>query len=468
MLNRHAIVWAAIAALTLSFTHPSGGQSTPSDTDVNVALIDRLHETIIDVEYDAIDLEDVIADLREAHDLNIHVSWKHLFSADVHKNDRVEIKLRQVSLALLLNMLLDEAQSDILNPLDYSVRGGIVVISTRDLLSRDTILKTYDITDLIESGYSIRRFANTPVLGMKLTGREHLGGEALRAKPKTRGGGGGNGAGGGSGAFGDPTDDPDRLTSMERVEQIIGLIVDYINPDTWSMNGGEVGMLSVHGNTLFIQHTIDDQRNIESFLHLLRQGQPIALDAEAIVVHLRADRAARWRETLGDSFPRLMPSQIDQLLDEDEGGEVLFRATTTGHNGERFWFSALTQREVLSGMWGTISSNKAGFNPVTGIVTEGLELIVLPLLKPDGERLFLDVQFAWIPTSDIQTRSVALNGETSDATIDHVNRSMRTVSCSATLGLDQAIALSIPRQLDDTGRALEYEDWLIIRVKRVP
>lgn len=56
-------------------------------------------------------------------------------------------------------------------------------------------------------------------------------------------------------------------------------------------------------------------------------------------------------------------------------------------------------------------------------------------------------------------------GETS-GTIDQTTRSMRTVSTTAKVGLGEAIALSVPRQLDDAGRPAEYEDWLIVHVSQ--
>ncbi|MCH7603088.1 MAG: hypothetical protein IIB54_10000 [Planctomycetes bacterium] len=190
LARRTNIVRVVASALLLASAISAQTQGQDSQRDLEDAVIERLHATLVDAEYDAVDLEDVIEDLRQKYDLNIHVSWKRLDAIGVRKDERIELTLKQVPLAMVLRMVLQEALDDDIDQLDYSVRGGIIVISSRNALQRDTILKTYDITDLIESGYAVRRFANTPVLGMVLTGREYVGGEKKR-EPATGGGGGG-------------------------------------------------------------------------------------------------------------------------------------------------------------------------------------------------------------------------------------------------------------------------------------
>ena len=151
--------------------------TTPSAAvvDQDEALMRMLQETLIDADYDRIDFERVIDDLRERFELNIHVSWTQLEKIGVRRDERIEVKLKQVSLATLLGIVLREV-SDPIDPLNYIVNNGILTISAGRMTREPTLLRTYDVTDLIESGYALRRFANTPVLGLELTGREFIGG----------------------------------------------------------------------------------------------------------------------------------------------------------------------------------------------------------------------------------------------------------------------------------------------------
>ena len=443
--------------------------TTPSAAivDQDEALMRMLQETLIDADYDRIDFERVIDDLRERFELNIHVSWSQLEKIGVRRDARIEVKLKQVSLATLLGIVLREV-SDPIDPLNYIVNNGILTISAGRMTREPTLLRTYDVTDLIESGYAIRRFANTPVLGLELTGREFIGGELRRESGGGGGfGGGGGGGGGGDGGsiFGDPGD-IDRSSVMELVQNIIGIIQENVEPESWRDFGGDVGFLQVFDSTLLIQQTLRAHQRIDELLNMLRSSRPAALDADVAVVRLRTDRAAELRLKIGKRFPRLTAEQAAELAWSPKSEGVLFRGIASGFNGSRLWFSALTQRDVLSGMTATVGEGVNAFAPRTATSTAGIELIVLPLLSPESDQVTIDVQMAWVPSTQVSSRDVALGTPSGDGSIDQTKRSMRTVSAATTVKLGDAIAFSIPVQLSDTGSAVEFEDWLIVRVRR--
>ncbi len=199
---------------------------------------------------------------------------------------------------------------------------------------------------------------------------------------------------------------------------------------------------------------------------MIRNSMPQPLDGEVIVLRIRADKADEWRRRLGPGYPRLSQVQLDDLLKTATEDRVLFRATTTALNGQRMWFSALTQRTVLTGIDAVVGDQSAALTPKSDFATEGLELIVLPLLKPGTLEITLDVQMAWVPSSTVQQRGVAMAHPGPSATIDQITQTMRTVSTTAKVRLDEALVLTIPDKLDDQGRAIAHEDWLIIRVSR--
>jgi hypothetical protein len=457
MLSVRALFGLAAAAL-LAATTPGSAQSPgPVPLRADDMLIEKLERTVVDARYDAEDFVEVINDLRERYDLNIHVSWKVLDEIGVRKDKRLEVRLKQVSLATLLEMILREADPEA-GALGYAVEGGVVLLSTRAALRRNTVIVPYDVTDLIESGYAIRRFANTPVLSLDLTGREFIGGEARRPPGEAGGGGGGT-------IFGDPGDATDRLSRMERMQEVIDLVTESVDPDDWDVNGGDVASIRAFNGGLLIRHTIDGHRRIRDFFELIRASTPRPLDGEAIVLRLRADKAAEWRRALDGRFPRLSAKDIRELAAGGEAGGVLFRAATSGFNGQRMWFSALTQCDLVTSMAVQTAQQVNAFAPVTGFATEGLELVVLPLLCSGEDAMILDVQMAWVPTAGVSERTVTLAGGETAGTIDQTRRSMRTVSTNAKVRVGEAVALSIPQQLDDAGRAAEYEDWLIIYVR---
>ncbi len=429
---------------------------------VDEALMNMLESTLVDAAYDRVDFDRVIDDLRERFNLNIHVSWTALEKVGVRRDQRIEIRLKQVPLATMLKIILREV-SDPTDPLTYLVEDGVLVISLGGALREQTVLRSYDVTDLIESGYAIRRFANTPVLGLELTGREFVGGE----QRKQAGSGGSGGGGGERGSiFGDPGEGPDRLSVLERIQQIIDMITAHIDPDSWADLGGDIGTVYGFESTLFIQHTLGVHQQIAKLLSMLRATRPEPLDADVAVIRLRADRAVELRQQIGDRFPRLTAEEAAQLALSSKSEGVLFRGTVSGFNGSRLWFSALTQRDVLSGMTATVGQSVNAFAPKTATSTSGLELIVLPLLSPISDEVTVDVQMAWVPNAEISEREVTLGAGSAASTIDQTARSMRTVSAATTVKLGEAIAFSIPAQLNDASIDAEWEDWLIVRVRR--
>jgi hypothetical protein len=311
----------------------------------------------------------------------------------------------------------------------------------------------------------MRRFANTPVLSLDLTGREFPGGERSEApEGRVRAGRGG----GGGAIFGDPAEESLRLSRMERVEEMRELLIESVDSEDWIDNGGDIASVRELGSVLLINHTDEGHRHVAAFFDLLRASRPLPLDGEVVVARLRADKAAEWRRLIGERFPRLSSTQLDALLESLGEDALLLRAGSSGFNGERLWFSALSQRTVMSGLHGVVAENSQILTPLSDFATEGLELILLPLLRPGGEELTLDVQLAWVPTAQVSQRAVAMAIPDTQGTIDQIAQAMRTVSATTSLRLGEALALTIPARLDDQGRPASYEDWLIVQIRRTP
>ncbi len=443
---------------------PTGPAAAPPGSDSSDAIMARLQDTIVDAGYQAVDFSKVVDDLRERYGLNIHVAWNAMEDSGVRRDDRVTVELRQVPLATVLEMVCQELGDDP-EAISYGVRAGVVVIAPGAELRRARVTRPYDVTDLIESGYATRRFANTPVLSLELTGREFVGGEMIARTGSAAKAGG---TGGGGGVFGDPGDEEPHPSRMERMQEIVDLLTSTVDPDLWVDNGGDVASVRAFNGTLLIHHTVEGHRRVGSFFDLLRAGRPHSLDGEAIIARLRPGKAGEWRAAAGARYPRIDGARLPALLESLGEEGILFRAGTSAFNGERMWFSAVGQRSVLTTLIPIVGDNAQAMQPITEVATDGLELIVLPLLRPQSDELTLDVQMAWVPTSKVDQRSIAMATPDTQGSVDLVNRNMRTVSTTARLRLGEALVLTIPERVDDQGRAAPYEDWLIVLVRRTP
>ena len=463
-----------------------------SDDESDALLLDRLDKTVADAGYDRVDFTKVVDDLRQRFDLNIHVNWSALEAAGVRRDTRVELLLKQIPLATLLDYVLIEAGGGAKEPLAYHVRGGVLIISTEEALSRQAVRRAYDVTDLLTSGYATRRFANTPILRLRRAGGEDAGGTPMgygAAGSQPTGGGGLYGGGGGGATMAEA---PAAPAEFVEIQSLIELITQTVDPESWRMAGGSVGAISSVGGRIIVVQTLTAQRQIEELLATLRRTAPTSVDGEAMIVRMPAARAAAWRQSVGAGFPR-MSAEAVRALTAEAGVQTIMRGVTSGRNGERLWFSALGQRAVVGGFVPVVGDGVWRVQPVVENVHDGLELIVLPMMAPDRASLTLDIQLGLAPPADVRERVVALGpaaaGGAPDApstqggmppgseprqpsvrgavstTLDLPTRRMRTVSATVRVSNGEFIALSVPGDVSEAGPAEAGSDWLLVMVR---
>jgi hypothetical protein len=423
------------------------------------ALIERLETTRTTVDYAPEDLVKVIDELRQKHGLNVQISWGVLDAAGIRKDRRIELRLKDVPLSVLLDNIVREIDASGGTLLGWAVDRGVVIITNRAALDRQTLLRAYDVRDLIESGYAIRRFASTPSLGLATTGREWLGGDAT---PKVEGkgfGGGGGGGGGGGNIFGDEADDP---TRMEKIESLVQLLTEQVDPESWLDNGGIIGSVSVRDGVLLVRQSLRNHTDVRALLDLLRSVRPEPLHVDVAIVRLAPQRAAAIRGA-AERFPVVAGSVADQLAFGANVEGVLFRSTIGTRNGEGAWISDVSQVDVVAAERATVAQQASATTAILGQVHSGLEIIALPLVEQNSDRAEIEVTMAWKPGTEVVTVS---EGEAAGTALERTKQRMRTVSSQARCVLGEAILLSIPASPSDTGASIEHDDWLVIRVRR--
>ncbi len=213
-----------------------------SGQELDLALAARLKATSVDADFDGIDFDKVLDSLRSKHNVNILANWPALEAAGIARNARVEVHLKQVTLATLLENILAMVGKE--TELGYSPLNGIVIVSTKEDLARRTVLRIYDVSDLLGSQYELRRFANTPILRLQLAGGETTGGAALHGGLGGQGGGGDvEGVhracppeGGGDGQDAGPAADvehpaPGQVSQADPTVQVSGGVADHLRVD---------------------------------------------------------------------------------------------------------------------------------------------------------------------------------------------------------------------------------------------
>lgn len=198
-----------------------------------------LARALPEMKFDGVGLADAIDFLRDVTAANIHVDWRALEEAGISRDTPVNIRLRNVSLRKVLNMLLNEAGGG--DQIGWMVDEGVITITTKERVNSEMHTRIYNVEDLL---MEIPQFTNAPSFSLESTSTRGSG-------SGSGSGGGGGGDGGGEGLFGGgDTDREDEVTPTkeERAEELLTLIKELISPDIWLDNGGTATIRYFNGN----------------------------------------------------------------------------------------------------------------------------------------------------------------------------------------------------------------------------
>ncbi len=283
--------WREITARRTKF-----GVTAGLESDQDRKVRSRLKESIRQLNFDEVELAAVIEYLREISGVNIYVKWSALNAAGITKTTTVNIHLTEVSLEKALRIILEDVGAAA--PLGYVVDSGVISISTQDDLATKTIVRVYDIRDLIvripqftgpRAGIGGRSDRDRDGGGFDGGGRDDGGFDGGRD------GGGRGGRGGGDGFGGDDYEE-EQITRVEMIENFIELFKTTIAPDSWQ-NVNEVGITELNGQ-LVITQTAENHEKIVDLLGQLREAHAIVISIETRFISIQSG----YLEKIGFEF----------------------------------------------------------------------------------------------------------------------------------------------------------------------
>ncbi len=366
--------WPAI-----SIRRDGAGGFIESEADRMVRY--RLNEARIAPEFSNNSLEQVVAFLESVTGLPIYVDWRALNNIGIDRDTEVNLRLQEVSAETALERILEQLGDEIDRP-QYAIQDGILTISSDSALRRRTVLLVYDIRDLL---FQVPTFDNAPSLDLDSAldqGQQSGGfgggggGFGGGGGGGGRGGGGGGGGGSGGGIFGDPGDDPDRLTRAELVEQIVNIIQENVDPNGWRDLGGDTGSLQELNGNLIITNTPNNHRAIDGLLSRLREIRALQINVESRFLTVDSN----WFEKIG----------VDLDLYFNTNDDALTAARNVDPNFHLSdFFDPTTGRLKDPVIWGTPAAIEAG----TANTFPSGRYIGTPTGTFNGG--FEEIQYAW-------------------------------------------------------------------------
>lgn len=245
-----------------------GERGTAADLE-DVGLNRKLDETLADIRFEQQPFEQVIEFLGDYTKVNISVDWTNLDDNGIDRDTPVSVRLTSLPFRVVLDEVLDQVGGEV--QLAYSIGDGLLRIATKEKLDRDKHILIYDIRDLLINIPRANRAAAFDVT-------QGLG----------EGGGAGGGGGGGQGMFGQSQGMEDRNQEgdeagqgrEELIEDIMDIIRQTVEPDSWRETGGGDASIRELNGQLIIYNTSDAHRQVEDLLEQLRETRALQISVE--------------------------------------------------------------------------------------------------------------------------------------------------------------------------------------------
>ena len=201
------------------------------------AAVDRLDARIDRIEFHNIPLRQVVERLNQECNARIGVDWRVLETAGVRPETPIFVQTQGLPLRRVLDLVCADAGSGQVKLSYRASDDGIVFLSTADNLSRETIVRIYDVRDLIEYDHDLRDRMHR----LMFQSRESKPEESAEKKP-------------------------------DSVESLVKLITETIDPDTWRDAGGTTGSIREFGGRLIIIQTAEAHTRIAALIDKLEKG----------------------------------------------------------------------------------------------------------------------------------------------------------------------------------------------------
>ena len=408
------------------------------DTRGDRAITAQLDRQLPELQFDAVGFSDVVDFLRDVSGTNLFVNWKSLEAAGIDRNTPVTARLHNVKFSKALNVILDSVGGGT-TKLGYTVDDGVITISTADDLSKNVVVRVYDIRDLI---IDVPDFTDAPQFSLDASQNQGQGG----------GGGGGIGQGGGSTAQvtnslfaggAQQTQQQTGPTRQDLVDAITKLITDTVSSDSWKDNGGSVGAVRELQGQLIVTQTPENHRQLVNLLEQLRETRAIQITVETrfltvqrnfledvgVDLNFLFNLNGSWSKHLG-TIPFIGPdSTFVQNPSTGVAGSLGAGTTTpvglttaatylddfqvqlmmravqasvnstivtapriTLFNGQRAYVLVAVQRAYISNLTPIVSTGIASFAPTIGIVQSGVLLDVQATVSADRKYVTLTMR----------------------------------------------------------------------------
>ncbi len=425
--------WPQLTLLRRGYVEGAAGES-----ELDRRTRERLLQPI-PIDFDANQFQNVIEYLRNVTGVNFVVNWRALQSVNIRRDDPVTLQLTNVAAEKALRLILDQVGGEEVR-LSFTVDEGVILIATQEFLAEKTIIRTYDIRDLI---VLVPSFEDAPEFNLDTIASDA-------------------GSGGQNIFDSGDTDDEDQLPRSELIIRIMDLIRNTVDRDGWRATGGINSSMEELSGTLIVNTTAENHKAIAALLSQLREQRAlqISLDGRFLLVsqqfleEVGIDFDITIREEfgrvtspigIGNNTANLATAQPTAVgltplapaafpaafLSDTAGGpisfiiddiqlDLLIRATQqdqrslivntprlTFFNGQRAYITVARQQAFVSDLEPVGSGDAIAFDPEIDVVSDGVVLDVEGTISADRRYVTLTVRPSLAQLQGMATFSIS-------------------------------------------------------------
>lgn len=340
------------------------------------ALLAQLGRKLPEVKFDGVPFTDVIDFFRDTTKTNIFVNWKAIDDAGIDRKAPVTARLYNARFAKALQIILDSVSTPKSN-LKFVIDEGVITVSTAADFARNVLTRVYDVRDLVTV---------IPDFGPPLA-------QPNPPVPSTRP------------ATSQPT--AQGRSREQLVKELVLLITETVDPESWREAGGNVGNLRELSGQLVVTQTPENHRSIVMLLERMRELRGIQITVETRFFTcdeaVMKDLIAEWRKAGGnDTTPHVVEggrftkarigaflneAQVEQVLravQADQTTTMVSAPRMTLFNGQRA-FVKVAQSKAYVQDYTTIQTADGGtrYEPVVGDIDTGLMLDLTAAVSAD-------------------------------------------------------------------------------------
>ncbi|HEY8668337.1 MAG TPA: hypothetical protein VIL86_16930 [Tepidisphaeraceae bacterium] len=241
----------------------------------------------------------------------------------------------------------------------------------------------------------------------------------------------------------------DRVTRKERTDQIIKLIQDTIQPESWKDCGGDIGSIRELRGRLIITNSVDNHRQVAMLLEELRKGNAETITIEADWIVIAPDDLKDLLKKPTGNEPASLPREVDgDVLKQMRGKAPNSHAEISCLNSQGIEMISGRMRSALIDLEPVVGNSAAAFKPTTSMILSGARLRIRPLVQ--GDHAIVHVQ------------TVVCDWDKADGVM-HVNSE---VAASTTRPADDTLKLSTNEMQRVDGSASHFATSLKMPLNR--